>query len=74
MGEQVAKYQQYAEYKDSGVEWLGEIPASWVATNLKRYCHITDGSHHSPAIESEGLPFVSVTDVGTRACPQFILQ
>ena len=66
MGEQVAKYQQYAEYKDSGVEWLGEIPASWVATNLKRYCHITDGSHHSPAIESEGLPFVSVTDVGTN--------
>ena len=60
----MAKYQQYAEYKDSGVEWLGEIPNSWIATNLKRYCQITDGSHHSPSIESEGLPFVSVTDVG----------
>lgn len=25
----MAKYQQYAEYKDSGVEWLGEIPSEW---------------------------------------------
>ena len=23
------KYQQYNEYKDSGVEWLGEIPKDW---------------------------------------------
>ena len=25
----IAKYQKYAEYKDSGVEWLGEIPNHW---------------------------------------------
>lgn len=25
----MAKYQKYAEYKDSGVEWLGEIPSHW---------------------------------------------
>lgn len=25
----MAKYQQYAEYKDSGVDWLGEIPTTW---------------------------------------------
>lgn len=29
MSKTVAKYQQYAEYKDSGVEWLGEIPSYW---------------------------------------------
>lgn len=23
------KYQQYPEYKDSGIEWLGEIPTDW---------------------------------------------
>lgn len=60
----MAKYQKYAEYKDSGVEWLGDIPSHWIATALKRYAKITDGSHHSPKIESEGFPFVSVTDVG----------
>ena len=25
----MAKYQKYAECKDSGVEWLGEIPSHW---------------------------------------------
>ena len=23
------KYQAYPEYKNSGVEWLGEIPNTW---------------------------------------------
>ena len=31
----MAKYQKYAEYKDSGVEWLGEIPSHWVIQKLK---------------------------------------
>ena len=30
----VAKYQKYAEYKDSGVEWLGEIPSHWHVKRL----------------------------------------
>ena len=30
----MAKYQQYEEYKDSGVEWLGEIPKDWVASKF----------------------------------------
>ncbi|CAM0753816.1 MULTISPECIES: restriction endonuclease subunit S [Acinetobacter calcoaceticus/baumannii complex] len=32
----MAKYQAYAEYKDSGVEWLGEIPSHWNLYSLKR--------------------------------------
>lgn len=31
----MAKYQQYEEYKDSGVEWLGEIPEHWEVKPLK---------------------------------------
>ncbi len=31
----MAKYQQYDEYKDSGVEWLGEIPKDWKAIKVK---------------------------------------
>ena len=30
----MAKYQKYAEYKDSGVEWLGEIPSHWKVVKL----------------------------------------
>ena len=25
----------YEEYKDSGYDWLGEIPAHWIATKLR---------------------------------------
>lgn len=32
----MAKYEKYAEYKDSGVEWLGEIPSHWDLYSLKR--------------------------------------
>lgn len=32
----MAKYKTYAEYKDSGVEWLGEIPSHWDLYSLKR--------------------------------------
>ncbi|WP_296237138.1 restriction endonuclease subunit S [Psychrobacter sp. UBA5136] len=32
----MAKYQQYEEYKDSGVEWLGKIPSHWNLSSLKR--------------------------------------
>lgn len=31
----MAKYKAYPEYKDSGVEWLGVIPAGWYITKLK---------------------------------------
>lgn len=61
-----SRYKKYPEYKDSGVEWLGDIPIRWNTTDLKRYCKVTDGSHHSPKTVDVGLPFISVTDVGTN--------
>ncbi|MFN8469367.1 MAG: restriction endonuclease subunit S [Caldilineaceae bacterium] len=39
------KYRRYAEYKDSGVEWLGEVPAHWEDMQLKReLAFVTSGS------------------------------
>ena len=32
----MAKYQRYAEYKDSGVEWLEEIPSHWDSISVGR--------------------------------------
>ncbi|HAV5745296.1 TPA: restriction endonuclease subunit S [Acinetobacter baumannii] len=31
----MAKYQKYAEYKESAVEWLGEIPSHWRVSKVK---------------------------------------
>ncbi|MGY0144941.1 restriction endonuclease subunit S [Edwardsiella tarda] len=32
----MANYKAYPEYKDSGVEWLGEVPLTWQIHSLKR--------------------------------------
>jgi len=31
---------RYAKYKDSGVEWLGKVPAHWEVKRLKQACHV----------------------------------
>ena len=58
--------ERYEKYKDSGVEWIGEIPEGWEVGLLKRYCHVTDGSHFSPKSQMTGKPYVSVKDVGVN--------
>lgn len=54
---------QYEAYKDSGIQWLGEIPSHWTALKLKYICAITDGTHFSPATKSEGRIYVTVSNV-----------
>jgi type I restriction enzyme S subunit len=50
--------------KDSGIEWLGEIPAHWNASRLKYVTHlIIDGTHVTPTYLDEGIPFLRVTDI-----------
>lgn len=36
------------EMKDSGVEWIGEIPSHWDRTKIKRHCEVKDGTHDTP--------------------------
>ncbi|WP_373886730.1 restriction endonuclease subunit S [Acinetobacter sp. YH12129] len=38
----MAKYEKYTEYKDSGIEWLGEIPSHWDSKPLKYLCTYND--------------------------------
>lgn len=43
MANTVAKYQKYAEYKDSGVEWLGDIPSHWETCSISKLFAIKAG-------------------------------
>lgn len=54
-----------AQVKVSGVEWLGEIPARWVARRLKALIAdpITDGPHETPEFLNDGVPFLSVDGI-----------
>ena len=38
--ERIGKWKAYAEYKASGVEWLGEIPEHWEVKRLKFLCTV----------------------------------
>ncbi|WP_420441429.1 hypothetical protein [Candidatus Palauibacter sp.] len=40
---QSARFDPYPEYKDSGVEWLDEIPAHWNVARLKQVLSHNDG-------------------------------
>ncbi|MDD4794641.1 MAG: restriction endonuclease subunit S [Dehalococcoidales bacterium] len=54
------------EMKDSGVEWLGEIPAHWETKKLKSIGWIRAGAGFPDAeqgLVKEGLPFYKVSDM-----------
>ena len=59
-------FPRYPEYKDSGVEWLGEVPAHWEVLPLKRVSpQQTVGIVVNPSeyITDEGLPFIYGGDI-----------
>ncbi|MCX8748876.1 restriction endonuclease subunit S [Snodgrassella sp. B3088] len=50
--------------KDSGVEWLGDIPKHWIPARLKYHTRqIVDGAHFTPTYTEKGIPFLRVTDI-----------
>jgi type I restriction enzyme, S subunit len=58
-----------APMKDSGVEWLGEIPSRWIVSKLKYLCYVSDGNHGEEypeetdfTDEENGVPFIRVTE------------
>lgn len=55
----MVKYEAYPVYKDSGVEWLGEIPAHW---NIKRLGQFFDERREK--VSDKDYPALSVTMQG----------
>ena len=49
------------KFKDSGVEWLGNVPEHWLIPKIKNMLSIpiTDGPHETPEFLDVGVPFVS---------------
>jgi len=52
-----------AKMKDSGIEWLGEIPAHWEVKRVKRLGAIRYGLGEPPEYVDDGLPFIRATDI-----------
>ena len=49
--------------KDSGVEWIGEVPEHWEICKLKALGTTINGVSHDSTYFGEGFPFVSYSDV-----------
>lgn len=45
---------KYEEYKDSGVEWIGEVPSHWEVKPIKRTGSFENGLTYSPTDICEG--------------------
>jgi len=59
-------FPRYPEYKDSGVEWLGEVPSHWTVLPVKNLAQIVNGYPFDSALfdPSEGTPLVRIRDLG----------
>lgn len=59
---------RYESYKDSGVQWLGEIPSHWDTTVLKFECDVRDGTHDTPEyvnFDENTYPLITSKDLVT---------
>lgn len=57
-----------AKMKDSGMEWLGEIPSHWEVMKVKRYIDVIDGDRGSEYPNEKdyvdsGIPFLSSKNI-----------
>jgi type I restriction enzyme, S subunit len=64
------RFKRYPTYKESGVEWLGNIPAHWDVTSIRSlarlgYKTFTDGDWiESPFIRNEGIRLLQTGNIG----------
>lgn len=48
----------YADYKDSGVPWLGRVPKQWEISPLKRLVEIQNGADYKHVEQEDGYPVI----------------
>lgn len=59
-------FPRYSSYRDSGVEWLGEVPTHWTSAPLKRGFSVRLGKMLQPERRTamdEGLPYLRAANI-----------
>lgn len=58
---------RYDSYKDSGVEWIGEIPEGWQVVELKHKYYFETGftpsTDREDYYDEDGIPWVTIADM-----------
>ena len=60
-------FPRYERYKESGVEWLGEVPEGWEVIQFKHFVDIQNGTDHKHVEQEEGYPVIGSGGVFTYA-------
>ena len=66
----MARYKPYERYKDSGVEWIGEIPEHWGVSKVKEHWKVIRGRfthrpRNDPKLYDGRYPFLQTGDIST---------
>jgi type I restriction enzyme S subunit len=62
-------FPRYESYKDSGVEWLGEVPEHWSHTAMKHvFCYVVDNRGRTPPLEASGIPMLEIKHIEGDGC------
>jgi len=57
-------FPRYPKYKESGVEWLGDVPEHWEVRRLKQICHVFPSNVDKKTVEGEAAVLLcNYTDV-----------
>ena len=64
------RFRRYPDYKDSGIQWLGDVPTHWKVRRLKDQGALVGGAgfpHDYQGISDELLPFYKVGDLSASS-------
>jgi type I restriction enzyme S subunit len=39
----LASFARHDSYKDSGVDWIGDVPTDWIVKPLRRFINVQSG-------------------------------
>ena len=59
----MSRYQKYPAYRDSGVEWIGEIPAHWEVKRLKYIASCNDESLNENTDPQYEIKYIDISSV-----------
>ena len=54
---------RYPKYKDSGIEWIGEIPEGWNIKKLGFNCNMIVPQRDKPSFKNGYIPWIRIEDL-----------
>ena len=59
----MSHYKPYAAYKDSGVEWLGQVPEHWEVLPLRAVASVNDDEREQSNETGESIRYIDISTV-----------